>query len=220
MAASTPSSRESYQILSPRLVIRTAVATDAESLQKFMTTPENFPHNPCNTAMTVEKLQTSIGRWHDMQREGINAFLVITLRETGELIGQGSYNCFERTADDDAGEEKAEEDEAGRHATRPLLTDFGVMLDHRHWRRGLGAEAVCSLVEFAARDLGCGVFRTETDEGNEPWRALLRGVGLAGFESFGPQSYDESVSGWVWKFDAEDWERVRADLKEKGKWPL
>lgn len=215
MAASPPSSRESYQILSPRLVIRTAVTADAESLQKFMTTAENFPHNPCNTDITVEKLQTSIGRWHDMQRGGINAFLVITLRETGELVGQGSYNCFERIAENEEGEEKA-----AQHATGRLLTDFGVMLDHGHWRRGLGAEAVCSLVEFAARDLGCGVFRTETDEGNEPWRALLRGVGLAGFESFGPQSYDENVSGWVWKFDAEDWGRVRADLKEKGKWPL
>lgn len=221
MAAPTPpTSREAYQILSPRLVIRTAVAADAESLHKLMTTPENFPHGGCNTKPTVDEFQARIGRWHAMQREGLNAFLVVALRDTGELVGQASYNLFEPLPSTAAADNDGDGDGDGAAAAPParLLVDIGLVLDRGHWRRGLGAEVVCTLVEFAARDLGCAAFRAETDAANEPWRALMRSLGLEAFETFGAQSVDET--GWVWMFDAEDWGRVRAGLKEKGKWPL
>lgn len=203
--------RETYEIASPRLIIRTAIESDAEGLHEFLTTPENFPFFPCSTTLTVEKLRGSIGKWKDMQPKGLNAFLVIILRQTGEVIGQGTYNCFEQVDDDDA---------TAGGGDKKLLTDVGVMLDHKHWRKGLGAEAICSLVEFAVEELGVSLFRTETAKENEPWRALVRSVGLGAFESFGPQSYDANGAGWIWKFDAEDWRKVKTELQEKGKWPL
>ncbi|KAJ4390798.1 hypothetical protein N0V93_004396 [Gnomoniopsis smithogilvyi] len=210
--------RESYEITSPRLIIRTALESDAEGLHQFLTTPENFPHMPFNAGVTVEKLRASIGRWKDMQAQGINAFLIIVLRETGEIIGQGSYNCFdwvEAPGTTGAGAVNGPDKEK-----KKKLTDFGVLLDHRHWRKGLGAEAICSMVNFAAEELGCSLFRTETAEENEPWKAVIRSLGLKEFETFGPQSYDEKVNGWVWKFDADDWQKVKAKKQENGKWPL
>lgn len=219
--------RETYEIASPRLIIRTAIESDAEGLLDFLTTPENFPFFPCSTTLTVEKLRGSIGKWKDMQPKGLNAFLVVILRQTGEVIGQGTYNCFEQVdapaaaaaaaaapaADDDA-------DDAVAGDKKLLLTDFGVMLDHKHWRKGLGSEAICSLVEYAVEELDVDLFRTETARDNEPWRALVRNVGLDAFEKFGSQSYDAKVSGWVWNFDADDWRTVKAELQKKGKWPL
>lgn len=210
--------RESYEILSPRLVIRTALESDAEGLHRYLTTEKNFPHTPCNQDLTVEKLRGSIGRWKDMQAEGANAFLIIVLRQTGEIIGQGSYNCFEwvtvapGTTKPDAGN--------APEGSKKRLTDFGVMLDHQHWGKGLGTEAVCSLVDFAIEELGYSLFRTETAEENEAYKSFIRKVGLQEFETFGPQSYDEMIEGWVWKFDADDWQRVKAKAQENGKWPL
>lgn len=205
--------RESYEIVSPRLIIRTALDSDAEGLHQFLTTAENFPHTPYNKELTVERLRGAIGRWKDMQPKGDNAFLIITLRQTGEIIGQGSYNCFEWV------EAPAEASVEGRKK-KEMLTDLGVMLDHRHWRKGLGTEAICSLVDFAIEELGCTLFRTETAEENEPWRAIIQSVGLRDFESFGAQSYDEKVQGWVWKFDADDWQKVKSERQANGKWPL
>lgn len=205
--------RESYEIVSPRLIIRTALDSDAEGLHQFLTTAENFPHTPYNKELTVERLRGAIGRWKDMQPKGDNAFLIITLRQTGEIIGQGSYNCFEWV------EAPAEASVEGRKK-KEMLTDLGVMLDHRHWRKGLGTEALCSLVDFAIEELGCTLFRTETAEENEPWRAIIQSVGLRDFESFGAQSYDEKVQGWVWKFDADDWQKVKSERQANGKWPL
>lgn len=213
--------RETYEITSPRLVIRTALDSDAESLHQFLTTAENFPHTPYNKELTVDKLRGAIGRWKNMQANGDNAFLIIVLRQTGEIIGQGSYNCFEWSQAPAAQVGGGEADETSRKTTKKkLLTDVGVMLDHRHWRKGLGAEAVCSLVEFAVEGLGCSLFRTETGKENDAWKGLIRCLGLSEFESFGPQSYDEKVQGWVWKFDADDWQQVRAKAQESGKWPL
>lgn len=209
---------ESYEILSPRLVIRTALESDAEGLHRFLTTAKNFPHTPCNEELTVEKLRGSIGRWKDMQAEGANAFLIIVLRETGEIIGQGSYNCFEWVA---AAPSTSNQDTfTGEDDSKKRLTDFGVMLDHQHWGKGLGTEAACSMVDFAIEELGCSLFRTETAEENEAYRAFIRKLGLQDFETFGPQSYDEKIEGWVWKFDAQDWQRVKTKAKETGKGPL
>ncbi|KAJ4425109.1 hypothetical protein N0V82_000164 [Gnomoniopsis sp. IMI 355080] len=213
--SSPPSHRESYEITSPRLVIRTALETDAEGLHRFLTTPENFPHMPCDEKLTVENLRPRIDRWKKMQAQGSNAFLIIVLQETGEIIGQGSYNCFEWVESSGMTEGAVTKAPEWRK-----LTDFGVLLDHRHWRKGLGTEAVCSLVNFAAEELGCSLFRTETAQGNEPWRAVIRSVGLQEFESFGPQSWDQKVEGWVWKFDAADWQNVKARKQESGEWPL
>lgn len=203
--------RDSYEITSPRLIIRTAVDADVEGLHRFMTTPENFPYFPCNTTLQIEKLRGSITRWHEMQPKGLNAFLVIILKETGEVIGQGSYNCFD---------EVLVEQPTAAGESKTLLTDVGVLLDHKHWRKGLGFEALCCMIDFAVEELGCGVVRTETAAENEPWKALVRSLGLGGVESFGPQSYDANVSGHVWKFDAQDWRAARAGLQRDGKWPL
>lgn len=218
-AALAPECRESYEITSPRLVIRTALESDTEGLHKYLTTPENFPYMSYNRELTVEKLRGTIGRWKNMQAQGLNAFLIVVLRDTGEIIGQGSYNCFEWVEVEDTGTTEGEATDAPEEQKKKL-TDFGVTLDCRYWRKGLGTEAICSLVEFAIEELDCSLFRSETAKENEPWRGVIRNVGLQEFETFGPQSFDEKFEGWNCNFDANDWQKVKAKRQESGKWPL
>ena len=100
------------------------------------------------------------------------------------------------------------------------MTDFGVVLDHRYWRRGFGSEIVCALVEYARRELGCVLFRTETGLENDEWRALMAALGLGRFEERDRASYDGDLECFVWRFEETSWEEVKKGLVADAKWPL
>lgn len=212
--ASSRFARPSYEIQSPRLIIRTPTASDTEAFHGFLTTRENFPHEEPEKDLTLEKLRARIGRFAESAGRGENAFMVFVLRETGQLIGYGGYNTFESV-------------EPGKFLSTPdtplgekYMTDFGIMIDHRYWRKGYGLELLSALVEYARGELGCELFRAETDNDNEPWRALMRSAGLAATEGRHKASYDENIDVWVWKFDAAHWEQAKKKLETEGKWLL
>ncbi|PSS00696.1 hypothetical protein BD289DRAFT_423702 [Coniella lustricola] len=220
-----PFHRSSYTITSPRLTIRTAQESDTIALMKHLQTPENFPW-PCEQDITPEKLSQRLGRWQAMQSRGETAFLIMTLNETGELLGQASYNCFEQVEvatpmsafeTQAATSEKGKSNEAKK---KVLLTDLGITLEHSHWRKGLGTEAYCSLMEFAIVELGVRLFRCETGENNEAWKTTMRKLGLGRFEEFGPISFNDKLKGWRWRYSAEDWAVIKEELKESERWPL
>ncbi|KAF0332605.1 hypothetical protein K4K61_005003 [Colletotrichum sp. SAR11_59] len=186
MAAPFP--QEAYTITTPRLIIRSAVPEDDEALYNLLSTPENQPFDAVQPGLSPEVMRARIGRWKPMTAAGKNAFMVVALRETGEVIGNGGFNCFE----DDNGTSVAQQDgEDGEDGVRrrPYLTDTGVVLDHRHWGKGYGRETLCAKVEYAVEELGCKVVRVETADDNKPLRALMASLGLAEIETKGPVSY-------------------------------
>lgn len=212
--ASSPFARSSYEIQSPRLIIRTPSASDAEAYYKLLTTPENFSYEEAEQGLTLERLRVRIGRFAESVARGENSFMVIALRETGQLIGHGGYNTFESV-------------ELGQFLSisdalpgKKYMTDLGIMLDYSPWRKGYGLELLSALVEYARGELGCELFRAETGTDNEPWRALMRSAGLAAFEGRHKASYDENLDVWVWKFDAGHWEQAKQKMEAEGKWPL
>ncbi|TDZ24166.1 putative N-acetyltransferase p20 [Colletotrichum orbiculare MAFF 240422] len=210
-----PFPQEAYEIVTPRLIIRSATPDDAEGLYKLMSTPENQPFEEPQRDLSPEVMRARIERWKPMTAAGKNAFMMVTLRETGEIIGQGGYNCFE-----DASGASVARQEGNDVTGRPYLTDTGVVLDHRHWGKGYGRETLCAKVDYAMEELGCSVVRVETGDENKPWRALMASVGLDRIETKGPTSYDANIIGWVYNIDAQTWKSVRENLKLKGKWPL
>jgi len=213
----SPFARPSYEILSPRLIIRTATELDTEAFHKLLTTPENFPHESPEKDLTPEKLRTRIGGFGESTARGQNAWVVFCLRETGELIGHGGYNTFELV---EPGQFLGYKSGSSTHSgPEKPMTDLGIMIDHRHWRKGYGLEILCALIEYA-RGLGCELFRTETGDDNEPWKALMQAAGLGGCKGRGPASYDEKLEVWNWKFDVDQWEQTKKDLEADGKWPL
>jgi len=219
----------SYEIVTPRLVIRNAIPSDAEAMARILSSPENMPYQTVNDCISVDGMLRRIANWNKMASEGSNAFLVIALRETGEPIGTGGFNCFEPqpgNVDTPASEPSLghcidTQPSADMPATgrRPYLTDIGVMLDHPLWRRGYATEALCASIDFAFTELRCQLVRVETNTKNEPWRALMRSLGLGELEENSVTSYDVTT-GWLYKIDARTWESAKTNLKASGKWPL
>ncbi|KAK5631339.1 hypothetical protein RRF57_007053 [Xylaria bambusicola] len=89
MATLSPFARDAYEIHSPRLIIRTAVGTDAEGIRDFITNRDNNPHTPTESDVTPESMRNRIEKWQELTSNGIQ---IITLPSTGELIGYGGYN--------------------------------------------------------------------------------------------------------------------------------
>ncbi|KAF9389945.1 hypothetical protein CPC16_005469, partial [Podila verticillata] len=213
----------SYQIVTPRLVIRNAISSDAEKMAHILSSPENMPYQRHNGSISIDEMLRRITNWNKMASDGSNAFLVIALRESGEPIGTGGFNCFEPqpgSADTSASEpslsccidpqlRSADMPMSGRS---PYLTDIGVLLDHPLWRRGYATEALCASIDYAFTDLRCQLVRLETNIKNEPWRALMRSLGLGDLEENGVSSYDVTT-GWIYKIDVETWESAKTNLK-------
>lgn len=216
-----PFHRSSYTITSPRLTIRTAQESDTPALLAHLQTPANFVW-PCEKDLTLEKISARIGRWQDTQSQGANAFLIMTLNETGELLGQATYNCFEEVDDPAQQSDQTTQDakEGEKEKKKAYLTDLGITLEHTHWRKGLGSEAYCALMEYAIADLGVQFFRCETGKTNEAWKGTVRNLGLGKYEEFGPTSYDKNIEGFRWIYSAEDWAVAKEELKKRGRWPL
>ncbi|KAJ0165921.1 hypothetical protein CTA2_9443 [Colletotrichum tanaceti] len=212
--ASSQFARTAYEINSPRLIVRTATDSDADAFHGLMTNPENFPFEEPEKNLTIERLRTRIGRFAEFTANGKNAFMVVVLRETGQLIGYGGYNTFESV---DPVEFLSE---TTLSPGAKYMTDFGIIIDQSHWRRGYGLELVSVLVEYALVELGCELFRAETGDNNEPWRALMRAAGLADLEGRHQASYDANQEVWVWKFDSGHWKRAKEKMQAEGKWRL
>ncbi|EFQ34286.1 acetyltransferase [Colletotrichum graminicola] len=211
--ASQDSTKIPLEIVTPRLIIRTAVQSDAEAYLSYLTNADNFPFQEPEKDLKIDRLRTRIDKFADFTRKGENGWIVILLRDTNELIGNGGYNTFESV--------DPSEFLSGTTTLPPgekRMTDLGIGIDHKHWRKGYGLEALEGLIEHARTNLGCELFRTETGDDNQPWRSLMRTAGLGEFEARNKASYDASQEVWVWKFDAGHWNQSVNKLKEDGKW--
>jgi RimJ/RimL family protein N-acetyltransferase len=214
---------ESYRIETPRLVIRSPVAADIPAMMELMSNPANLPmgETKAETGLTAEGMGTRLDKWRRLASEGRNAFLVVALRNDDDavvVIGYLGFNCFRTRGEFDGSEPERDDPTPGLDGR--YLTDLGVVLDHRQRRRGYSSEAVCAAAEFAYAELGCQVVRMETGLANEPWRGLMRSLGLAALEEKGQASYPGKPIAWLYKVHRAAWEAAKVELKEKGKWPL
>lgn len=203
------------EIETPRLLLRTLVDADTISLHDFVLNKANFPHQPVEEGLAVERLRRRITSFRDSTAKGEDGFLGFFLKESdgsvGELVGYGGYNTFESVVPGEFyGNKDAEQgkDSATAVATataKQLMTDFGIMLDHRFWRQGFGTEILDALIDYASNKLGVVLFRTETALENAPYIALIRANGLGSFEREQKASYDETQVVKIWSFGVGDW---------------
>ncbi len=197
-----------YEIETPRLIIRSAVPDDAESVYRLLSSPENNPHMPVDPELSPEVFTRRIARWKEAAEKGQSAFMVIGLRETGELVGFGGFNCLpKKPALDGSGEEV-------------LVGDLGVLIDKKQWRKGYASEAICAKSEFGFNHFGCGFMSLDTDKDNEPVRALMRALGVGHVEAKKASESQKDNWSWRYEYDKETWEKAKAELKVSGRWPL
>jgi RimJ/RimL family protein N-acetyltransferase len=211
---------ETYEIITPRLVIRTAIPQDAEAIVDLMGNVENLPMGETEAmkGLTVQAMVERFGRWKLSASQGKNAFLAVALRDTNEVVGYMGFNCFRSKAEFDGIEPERDLPLPGVEGR--YLTDIGVNIHHTQRRKGYSTETLCAAIEFAFNSVGCQVVRLETGLLNEPWRALMRSLGFAELEEKAGISYEENRIGYLYKVNRETWERTKNDLQAKGKWPL
>lgn len=221
-SAPAASAASGLSITSPRLTIRTAVPSDGEALVAYFSTPANFPW-PAETGLTLEKMLPRIDRWKDATAAGKSAFMVIVVRETDQLIGFGGFNSLPRT--EPLGSKSTWEIRKAEGEETVLVADVGVSIDHQQQRKGYAREAVCAVVEYGFEHLGCAYAHLDTQQSNEPMKALLAGLGVKGNEGDGSEALPDAAFSFASKsinydVDKTDWASLREELKKKGAWPL
>ncbi|KAI1847491.1 hypothetical protein JX265_000741 [Neoarthrinium moseri] len=209
-----------YEIKSPRLVIRTPTVADAGAFIELLGNVKNLPLGETGAMkdLTIDSISVRIEKWRKLASEGRGPFLAVALRHTDEVIGYMAFNCF-RTKDEYEGTEPEREHPLPGPEGR-YLTDLGIVMDHRHRRKGYSSEVICMASEFAFNSLGCQVVRMETGIANEPWRSLMRSMGFGAIEEKGAVSYAERPIGWLYKVDKITWQQTERNLKANEKWPL
>lgn len=207
--------RPSHTISTPRLTLRSALPSDAGPFCQIRSHLLNNPFGGVvNATISEEKYRDGLDAEKIRTSEGKNAFINVILKDSqsfkgidgaeelrvsdGYLIGMSGFNTF---FIDEEGE---------------LVGDTGALIDYRFTRRGFAVEVLEAVFEYGFNELGCGKMFLETNAENEPFRGLMRIMGLGEFERDGTGE-EESV---VFTFGREKWEAVKSRLKENGKWYL
>ncbi|KAI1259880.1 gcn5-related n-acetyltransferase [Xylariaceae sp. FL1019] len=210
----------SYEIRSPRLIIRSPVQDDCEAFIALLSNARNLPPGVTEVMpnLTPEGQSARLKRWRTSASEGRNAFLAIALRETNELVGYIGFNCF-RTKEEYEGTEPERQEPLLSGPEGRYLTDLGINTDIKHRRKGYSSEVLCLAPEFAFKELQCQLVRMETSLLNEPWRAVMRDVGFGHLEKESIATYNDEL-GFVYIVDRSTWERTKGHLLGRRKWPL
>lgn len=101
-------------------------------------------------------------------------------------------------------------------AKEVLVADTGILVDYRFLRKGYALEALSAVVEYGFAELGCGMTSLETSADNEPFRSLMRTMGIGEGTLRGEGKKQEAA----YLFDVEMWEKAKEQLKANGKWYL
>lgn len=224
METHSPAAASGYTITSPRITIRTAVHSDGEALVAFFTNPANFPWE-AEADLTLEKVLPRIDRWAKATAEGKSAFMVVVLRESNQLMGFGGFNSLPYTEPLGSQPTWTMTKKEGPEGGMVLAADIGMSIDHRYQRKGYAREAICASIEYGFEELGAGHVHMDTAKDNEPFRGLMRDMGIEEFEGDGGETPEAAPFGFArksynYQFDRKAWEGVKDGMKKRGKWPL
>ena len=203
-----------YRIQTPQLIIRSLEVTDADSYYAMLADVRNFTHDPIDQTMTQDEIPQRIQKLNSMAALGANAYLALEGRVSGKLVGHCGYNTFQMVDIRDFF------GAPGLPATQKVMTDIGIMIDHRHWRKGYAREAFCAMVEFSIHHLGCEVFRCESTQDNIPWHRLMDSLGLSAAVTDSLASYTANLRVSAWKWDVNFWITAKEWMEQCGTWPL
>jgi RimJ/RimL family protein N-acetyltransferase len=156
----------STRIETPRLVIRTFEARDADPWLAMVNDPEVVRFLPPGPAKTMETFQAALEARHVMERETGHAMWAVDERQAGSFIGQ----CGLRPVDEGAGPEI----EMAYHYTPAS------------WNKGYGTEAVIAVLAHGLGPVGLDrVMAVVMPENIGSWRVMEK----AGMRYQGVASY-------------------------------
>ena len=211
-----------HQLTTPRLILRSAILSDAKAVCILRSDSRNNPHGGVHEPdLSAEVQAQRIEEQNDSTAEGKNAWMQVILKpelaehvvddlvvEDGILIGMTGFNSFSLGKDVEGNE--------------ALVGDTGAMIDYRYTRKGYGLEAMEAVFEYGLNELGCGMLSLDTFALNAPWRKLMKTMGLEDVEQDRKIGDSEGSLGEEieYKFDKRKWEEGKKGLREAGKWYL
>jgi RimJ/RimL family protein N-acetyltransferase len=190
----------------------------------FFTQPANFPWE-AEADLTLEKVLPRIDRWAKATAEGKSAFMVVVLRESNQLIGFGGFNSLPYTQPLGNQPTWTMTKKEGPEEGMVLAADIGMSIDHKYQPKGYAREAICASIEYGFEVLGAGYVHMDTAKDNEPFRGLMRELGIEEVEGDDGETPEGAPFGFArksynYQFDSEAWEGVKGGMKTRGKWPL
>ncbi|CAD6444600.1 a1d48dd4-2044-4ba3-bdf5-d99bbf99218f-CDS [Sclerotinia trifoliorum] len=218
--------RPSHNFTTPRLILRSALPSDARPFTIVRNDPQNSPFGGVvdpdlstevqAQRLEAQKISTAAGR---------NAWLVVILKERSEeiprisdienlrvddgfLIGMTGFNSFPVEGSDNG---------TGKYI---LVGDIGVLIDYRFARKGYALETLCAVVEYGFYELECGKITLETYSINAPFRGLMKAAKLEDIvvlRRIGDGPPDQEA---YYEFDEQKWEDAKKEMVRDEKWPL
>lgn len=219
-------SRPSHNFTTPRLILRSALSSDAHPFTIIRNNPQNRPFGgvvdpDLSTEVQAQRLEAQ----KISTAAGKNAWLVVILKEDSEeisrsdnvkdlrvhdgfLIGMTGFNSFPvEKSNDGTGEDI-------------LIGDIGVLIDYRFARKGFALETLFAVVEFGFYELGCGKITLETYAINTPFRGLMKAARLEDvvvLRRIGDGPPDQEA---YYEFGEQKWEAVKKEMVRDEKWLL
>lgn len=211
--------RPFHTILTPRLIIRSCVPSDAVQIRTIRANPLN---NPFGGVMSPDlPLSVQQKRLEAQQlstARGENAWMVVILKdekgtdssvddlrvEEGIMIGNTGFNSFPM------------EPSLADPTKQTIVGDTGILVDYQFARKGYALEALSAVTEYGFVELGCGMMSLGTSAVNQPFRNLMRTMGM-GYGILKGEGKEEEA---IYLFDREMWEGAKKNMKLHGKWYL
>ncbi|KAH8746471.1 acyl-CoA N-acyltransferase [Hyaloscypha finlandica] len=219
-----PWARPSHTISTPRLILRTALVSDAPAFTKLFSDPINNPFGGVvgqyrSEEQQRENLRKQGGSAGSTAR-GENAWLVVILKENqpvpegaevlkaddGFLIGSTGFNEF-----------KIESDAEGKENVR---ADVGCLIDWRFQRKGYAFETLEAVIEYGFKEVGAKKITAGTNVVNEPWRKLMDVMGIPVAEMTKDGRPDGEGGSVHYRLREKDWQVAKVKLKKSAKWYL
>jgi RimJ/RimL family protein N-acetyltransferase len=163
-----------HVLQTPRLILRSALESDAPAFTKLFSDLKNNPFGGVRGHFKSEDEQReNIIKQAGSTARGENAWLVVILKpsnptpknsevlkvDDGLLIGSTGFNEF-----------KVKKDKEGKEV---LWTDVGCLIDWRFHRKGYALETLQAIFEYAFSELKAQTISAETNMENKPWRNLM-----------------------------------------------
>ncbi len=190
------------RIETTRLVLRGPEVSDAPAYVAIFSNPLNIEHDPQNDSpeeTTVEKYEERLTKCSDDNRKGEKALMAICLKEgdgiDGPIIGMGGYPWLPSNA-----------------AGRPGNT--GALIDSAYARKGYASEALIAMLDYGFDVLGFEEIEQSTHEKNQPYRALMRSMGLERFGQRQKQN-EKGIVCWDYTVNKAQWQGAKAQLQAR-----
>merc|ERR1712137_302321 len=170
---------ETVELVGDRIVLRAPpVSTYNDQAKTFYSQPENMEHLPFFAKQwTNEEIEQRRNSQRKNQENQKALNFDIFWKNSDKLIGIGGFRIIDK------------ESSSG---------EFGIILDHSVWRKGISVEAHLLFLGYAIEELGIETLHAGTSANNTPMKTFFDKFGI----KFHHRTFDNGCDWDVYQFQA------------------